>query len=349
MSGDLIPYHTSQESLTAPDYADPTPIGVIANEIAAAHAFSDYQARLAKRTKRRQRNDLTLFASYLDLCGIHTAAEALMTDITAWHPITHGLVSGFLRYQLQAGYAIGSINVRLATVKRYCGVAAEAHVIDSAASGLIAKIKGYSHKDGRNIDKERPVTRLGAKKAESVAVSSDQAAQLKRGQPDTPQGWRDALLMCLLLDHGLRCGEIALLTFQHINLYEETLTFYREKVDLAQTHELTKDTRVALRRYLGYAQLQPGDYLLRGSRRSGKLEGRMSERAITARMNVLGERIGVNRLSAHDGRHTWATLAIKAGTDVKALQVAGGWKSPHMPIRYAEAGRIANDGVKLPD
>jgi integrase len=127
------------------------------------------------------------------------------------------------------------------------------------------------------------------------------------------------------------------------------VSFYREKVDLTQTHTLTKDTRAALRRYLEYAALEPGEHLLRGSRRSGRLEGRMSERAISARVNVLGERIGVHKLSAHDGRHTWATLAIKAGTDVKALQVAGGWKSAHMPIKYAEAGRIANDGVKLPE
>jgi len=327
----------------------PLSIGQIADKIAAAHALDDYQSRLAKHTKIRQEDDLILFATYLGLCGIQVSASALLTDITTWHPIIHGLISGFLRYQLQVGYAIGSINVHLATVKRYCGVAADAHVIDPLAAALIARVKGYSHKEGRNIDKERPVTRLGAKKAEAVAVSHDQAVTLKRGQPDTPQGWRDALLMCLLIDHGLRCGEIALLTFQHINLHEEILLFYREKVDLVQTHALTKDTRAALRRYLEYAELQPEDHLLRGSRRSGKLEGRMSERAITARANTLGERLGIHRLSAHDGRHTWATLAIKAGTDVKALQTAGGWKSAHMPLRYAEAARVANDGVKLPD
>ncbi len=73
----------------------------------------------------------------------------------------------------------------------------------------------------------------------------------------------------------------------------------------------------------------------------------MSERAITARVNVLGERLGIHGLSAHDGRHAWATFAIKAGTDVKALQDAGGWKSPYMPLRYAASGKIANAGVKL--
>jgi hypothetical protein len=38
---------------------------------------------------------------------------------------------------------------------------------------------------------------------------------------------------------------------------------------------------------------------------------------------------------------------MKSGTDVKALQDAGGWKSPHMPLRYAASSRIANAGVKL--
>jgi integrase len=322
-------------------------IGDIANYHAAKHALADYQKRLSANTRRRQVDDLALFAHYLGLAGIGVTGQQLMNDIAAWQGVTHGLVSGFIRYQEQEGYAIGSINVRLATVKRYCSIAAESHIIDAAAAGLIAKVKGYSHKDGRNIDKDREITRKGKKKAEPVLISKDQAIRLKQGQPDTPQGRRDALLMCLLLDHGLRCGEIAQLILSCVNLNEETLTFYREKVDMEQTHELTKDTRVALRRYLECVPLGAGDYLLAGSRKGGQLLGRMSERAITARMNELGERSGITGLSAHDGRHAWATFAIKAGTDVKALQDAGGWKSPHMPLRYAASGKIANAGVKL--
>jgi integrase len=203
------------------------------------------------------------------------------------------------------------------------------------------------HKDGRNLDKDRPITCKGVKKAESVSITKDQASHLKQQQPDTAKGCRDALLMCLLLDHGLRCGEIAGLIVQNVSLTDETLTFYREKVDIVQIHQFTKDTRVALRRYLECVRLTATDYLLAGSRRGGQILGRMSERAITARMNELGERIGIHGLSAHDGRHAWATFAIKAGTDVKALQDAGGWKSPHMPLRYAASGKIANAGVKL--
>jgi integrase len=338
-SSDLLPADTPASTAIQ--------IGELANYHAAKHALSDYQKRLSANTRRRQHDDLAVFARYLGFAGIQVTAQQLINDITAWQPMTHGLVSGFLRYQEQEGYAIGSINVRLATVKRYCSIAAESHVIDAATAGLITKVKGYSHKDGRNIDKDREITRKGVKKAEPIVISKEQAVQLKQQQPDTPQGRRDALLMCLLLDHGLRCGEIAGLTLSCVNLNEETLTFYREKVDMEQTHLLTKDTRVALRRYLECVQLRPDDSLLMGSRRGGQLLGRMSERAITARMNELGERIGIQGLSAHDGRHAWATFAIKAGTDIKALQDAGGWKSPHMPLRYAASGKIANAGVKL--
>ncbi|MEP7286218.1 MAG: transposase [Chloroflexota bacterium] len=53
------------------------------------------------------------------------------------------------------------------------------------------------------------------------------------------------------------------------------------------------------------------------------------------------------RLMPHDCRHYWATRAASQGTDPFALQEAGGWNSLAMPRRYIEAGKIANDGVRL--
>ncbi len=175
-------------------------------------------------------------------------------------------------------------------------------------------------------------------------VTAEQARQLKI-QTDTPQGRRDAFLICLLLDHGLRCGEIADLKPDAIDLNTGILTFYRQKVDKVQKHELTRDTWNAARRYFEVAS--PSLSLLMGSRKSGKLEGRMSERAITARVEHLCKEIGIEGASAHDGRHCWATLAVKGGTDIKSLQDAGGWSSPAMPLRYVDSAKIANQGVKL--
>ena len=39
--------------------------------------------------------------------------------------------------------------------------------------------------------------------------------------------------------------------------------------------------------------------------------------------------------------------AARNKTNIKTLQIAGGWKSPVMPLLYALEAEIANDGVIL--
>ena len=86
---------------------------------------------------------------------------------------------------------------------------------------------------------------------------------------------------------------------------------------------------------------------MRGSVRGGQLAGDvMSVRGITKRVRILGERVGLRGLSAHDCRHYWATQAAK-DTPLDRLQDAGGWSSYAMPLRYIESAMIANQGVQL--
>jgi integrase len=211
---------------------------------------------------------------------------------------------------------------------------------------MIKAVEGYGHTEGKRLDGGRETQRRGHKKAHTTSVSQAHVAALKQ-QPDTPTGRRDALLMCILLDHGLRCGEVAILARDAIDLEAGTLTFYRPKVDITQVHQLTTDTLRAAMRYL-QKDSAGATYLLRDSRRGGHLgDGRMGERSINARVQLLGEAVGIGLLSPHDLRHAWATAAIRGGTDIKSLQDAGGWASPYMPLRYAESAKIANQGVKL--
>ncbi|MEZ4617743.1 MAG: site-specific integrase [Caldilineaceae bacterium] len=171
---------------------------------------------------------------------------------------------------------------------------------------------------------------------------------MKRTPADTPQGRRDALLMCLLLDHGLRVGEVADLTVDAFNLKAGKLVFYRDKVEKTQTHKLTADTLRAIRNYIEAGDVPAVGSLLRGSRKDGSLtHAGMSVVAITARVKRLGEEIGVEGLSAHDCRHYWATDANRNGTDPFALLQAGGWTSMQTVQRYVDASKVANDGVKL--
>lgn len=329
--------------------------GQAANSAAARSAFSDYQARKAANTTRRQNGDLALFAEYLGAAGL--SAGDFANDPAAWHGITWGLVEGFIRWQLQAGYAIGSVNVRLATVKNYARLALKAGTLAANEYAMIMTVKGYAHKEAQHIDERRQnddlATRKGCKKAAAVSLTPAQAGQLI-GQPNTPQGRRDAFLFALMLDHGLRVGEVARLAVTDFDIKGGTLTFYRPKVDKTQTHKLTARTLAAARAYFKHDAPAIGNvWRASASKKDGKqaagtLTGQgLSERAITDRVATLGAAVGLAGLSAHDLRHYWATQAARNGTAIDRLQDAGGWNSPAMPLRYVESAKIANSGVKL--
>jgi integrase len=102
-----------------------------------------------------------------------------------------------------------------------------------------------------------------------------------------------------------------------------TVTCYREKLDLSQTHKLTRDTLRALVAYLTLDAPPAAGPLLLGSRKDGTLAGRMSTRAINKRVGVLRKVIGIANLSPHDCRHCWTTAAIRGGSDIKSVQEGG--------------------------
>ena len=326
--------------------------GLVANVAAARHIFGDYRVRKSSNSLRAQLADLQTFVDYLTAAGVEgPPAEALQAQPAAWQGVTHGLVRGFVAWLLGRGLALASVNRKLSTVKVYAGLAAQAGMMGGAELALIKSVQGYSAREFARVNEKRTlagaVTRLGAKKEQSTGLAPDQVKALK-SQPETPQGRRDAVLMALLLDHGLRVGELAALAVTDINLPAGELRFYRPKVDKVQTHRLTLDALAALRAYFVQGDAPALGPLLRGSNKAGLLTGSgMTERSITRRVRALGERIGVESLSAHDLRHSWATRAIRRGTDPFALQQAGGWTSMQTVRKYVDESAIANEGVIL--
>ncbi len=329
--------------------------GRIADEAARENLFADFQEGVAKNTKQSHRFDVAKFAEYLKAAHI-PVPDRLVSDLAAWADITWGIVKGFVRWQMQQGCAIASVNRRLSTVKKYLSLAHQAGYITAESYESIRLVKGYSRVTGEHADEERPVTRAGHKKSTPTGLSDADAERLKR-QPDTLQGRRDALLLCLLIDHGLRVGEVAILQVEHLDISRRMLTFKRPKVSKTQKHRLTADTFVAATAYLygggpksgslWYCTNKQGQ-IITSIRRSGEdLPCRFTVRAMQDRVEYLGRtQLGIERLSPHDLRHYWATAATEAGTDVKALQDAGGWNSPAMPLRYAKSSEIANERVK---
>jgi integrase len=340
---------TTELTATTPANLVPIPtvadVGLVANHVAAQGVFTDYTQRKSRNSLRAHRADLQTFADYLGAAGVDApTAEDLQTDPAAWAGVTWGLVAGFVQWMLGQGLALPSVNRKLSTVKTYVGLAARAGALSGDALALIKNVRGYAAKEFKRVDAKRTVTRQGAKKADTTAITADQAKRLKE-QPDTPQGRRDAVIMALLIDHGLRVGELAALQVGDVDLAAGELRFYRPKVGKVQTHRLTRDALAALRAWLTHDATALGP-LLRGTVRGGGLAGPgMTERSITIRVGELGGRVGIADLSAHDLRHYWATRAIRRGADPFAVLQAGGWTSMQTVQKYVDETAIANAGI----
>lgn len=319
-----------------------------ADQTAARRIFEHYRDGLAEQTCRRQDADLALFARFLvearavqaspgqldDPTGREQLVTQLSTDLAtepaAWAGVTWGLVQAFQKWQLDRGYAIGSVGVRTSTVRSYAGLATRAGVVEPDAYALIKLVKPISVGQGRRIDQRREVTRVGAKKAQSVRLSVEQVDQLL-DQPDP----RTRLLVHVLAKHGMRVGEVALLTPAAFDLDEATVEYDRPKTDDRQQDDLDDATLAAARAYLT-DDLPDDQPIFPGERR------------IRTIVRALGEALGIiGSLSPHDFRHAWATHALAAGTPIHIVQQAGAWTSPAMVLRYAEKQKRANQGLKL--
>jgi integrase len=373
---------TVQTTAKALQKSDLTRAGEAANRAATDYIFADYRQRRAKKTIRTQTAALLLWVQYLAEVGaagelLAEAEDWAMTHFddtglgelikyaesqqcslpiiygahycqympAAWQGVTWGLVEGFVKWQLHHGYSLASVNNRLSAVKVYVRLAAKAGVIPPAEHALIREVRGYGSTEGKRVDEVREQVRVGHKKEEAIVLTAEKARQLKTQHPPTPQGVRDRLLICLLLDLGLRASEVAALTVEDL-AEPGYVTVYRQKTDTTDRMGLTADLLVALADYDRY--MRKSGALLRGSRKNGKLTNQvMSVRAIGARVKILGRDIlGIWELSPHDLRHTWATRAAKESNPF-VLRDAGGWTNMQTPGRYVERSKVVNEGIRL--
>lgn len=356
--------------------------GQAANRAATDYLFADYRQRRAQKTIRTQTAALLLWVQYLAEVGVAGELMAEATDWAlahfdeevldglaeyaesqpcslptlyaahycqhvpaAWQGVTWGLVEGFVKWLLNQGYSLASVNNRLSAVKVYARLAAKAGVIPPAEHALIREVRGYGATEGKRVNTSRPKTRLGHKKEAAIVLTAEQSRRLKTAHPPTPQGIRDRLLICLLLDLGLRASEVAALSVEDF-VEPGHVIVYRQKTDTVDRMELSADILQVLAAYEPYRRRE--GLLLRGSRKNEQLtEQTMSVRAIGQRVKILGRDIlSIWELSPHDLRHTWATRAAR-NSNPFVLRDAGGWTNMQTPGRYVERAKVVNQGIQL--
>ncbi|MCB8923869.1 MAG: site-specific integrase [Ardenticatenaceae bacterium] len=351
--------------------------GQIANRVAGQNIFQRYLSEKASNTVKRHARDLELFAEYLLDIGLELEHGAdFQINPYAWRGVTWGIVEGFVQWQLGEGYAISSVNARLSTVKVYAQMAVKAEAIPREEGMLIQTVKGYSRANGQNVDEKRAktrvdevtyaykpesrrrtivVTRRSTKKHKATLIDEDTAVSLKTPRNESPQAHRDALLMCLLLDHGLRASEVALLQVSNLDLENGKIRFHRPKVKGTDhewtTHELTRQSLTIASYYIQSLYpptLPPGNPLIVATTRllkSGEggqlLSEGLNRVRLSERVAWLGRQLGLSKkLSAHDCRHTCATKMARLGYGVDELMAWFGWSSAQTAMRYVASADI---------
>lgn len=345
------------------------------------HLFQDYRERHAANTFQGRKIDLQIFGRFLAEAGLDGVlaagySDTLVERADGWRYITHGMISSFIVWMKQRDYALQSVNRALSTMHVFAGLASSAKVMPEEEYQRITRVHGYNAKEMINVEVERSRKRLPhAKKPYTTMIGPDQADHLKHGHPPTLMGYRNAVLMCLLIDHGLRVSEALLVSREQLDLETGILEFYRPKVKLTQRHQLTLDTLAAIRAYLQHGG-PPQEALLRVMRKGDRKHLRMiKDQEVWLPLTRSGAFRIVKRLSQwvlagvtlgeddeedveargshapyaspHDFRHYWATNAVEGGTTLTTLMVAGGWSSLAMPQRYINQPLIANANVTL--
>lgn len=380
LSGEIAPDENGRSRPNRALSVDaPSPLeiaGQIANRVAGDHVFRRYLEEKAANTRKRQARDLELFAEYLLDARIPLENGAdFQHDPAAWQGVTWGIVEGFVAWLLQEGYAISTVNARLYTVRTYARLAMQAGAISGEEGARILNVKGLSRRAGLNVDEGREQTRIdevtyaykpdgegkrvvvnrrSTKKQGPTTLDEETAVLLKQPRNDSPQAYRDALMMCLLLDHGLRASEAALIPSGAIDLAAGVVAFHRPKVQGTEhewtTHKLTPDTRRVVAPYLQElypAALDREDPLLLGTTRlckdgsGGELRPSGLNRVrISERVAWLGEQLGIDKLSAHDCRHYCATTMAQLGYGVDELLAWFGWTTAQTAMRYVAAADV---------
>lgn len=317
----------------------PLSLGEYANRKADETVFERYIGKKAEETKRRQKADLASFFSYLTKMGYGLPIDTFLDtqDWSLWSGVSYGLVEGFVMWMVREGFAVGTIRLRLSTVKTYSHFAWRARAISQETYHAIKAVESYSHKEGLNLDEQRPVTRVGRKKEKSTILNDLTRSQLRQAGR-----LKDQALIAILLDHGLRCSEVSGMLIEDINFEAGTFSFNRKKVKKTQTHSFMPEPLRLVQDYVRTLQRKEGPLF------EGHNHTPMSTQGINKRVGELGEMVGVTGLSPHDLRHDWATrIARKKKTELKAFVTAGGWTTPAMALRYIEESAIANEGVVL--
>jgi site-specific recombinase XerD len=217
--------------------------------------------------------------------------------------------------------APGTINGRLAAVRRLAYEAADAGLLSPELAAGVRRVKG--------------VKKLGVRLGNWL--TAEDARRLLQSPPaDTLKGKRDRAILAVLLGCGLRRRELADLEFTHLQQREEHWAI----VDLIgkgghiRTVPVPEWVKATIDQWVTAAGVSTGR-LFRCVCRAGKTWGDMvSERVVWHVVKQYAKAVGFAQVAPHDLRRSCAKLCHTCGGELEQIQFLLGHVSVQTTERY---------------
>ena len=229
-----------------------------------------------------------------------------------------------LRYRIHLesrNLAPGTINVRLAAVRRLAYEAADAGLLSPELAAGIRRVKG--------------VKKLGVRLGNWLSPNEARALW-QSPDAETRKGKRDRAIIAVLLGCGLRRRELADLSFDHLQRREERWAI----VDLVgkgghvRTVPVPDWVKRFLDEWLQAAEITHGK-LFRCVCRSGTVWGNgMTEKVVWHVVKMYAKKLQFPKIAPHDLRRSCARFCHAAGGELEQIQFLLGHVSVQTTERY---------------
>jgi site-specific recombinase XerD len=217
--------------------------------------------------------------------------------------------------------APGTINVRLAAVRRLAYEAADTGLLSPELAAGIRRVKG-SKKLG---------VRLG-----NWLTAEEARALWQIPNTHSLKGKRDRAILAVLLGCGLRRGELIDLTSDHIQRREDhwAIVDLVGKAGHVRTVPMPEWVKRTIDEWLNAADIRQGKLFRCVSRKETVWGTEITEKVVWHVVKEYARKLGVSKLAPHDLRRSCARLCHNAGGELEQIQFLLGHVSVQTTEKY---------------
>ena len=150
-------------------------------------------------------------------------------------------------------------------------------------------------------------------------------------------GLRNYCMIHLMLDEGLRSGEVVNLRISNIDFQQNHVIIYDGKGNKDRIIPLSSQLKKYLHQYVTvYRPYTEHDYMFCSVRE----QSQVSEDVIKCLFSRIRKKTGLSRLKPHLLRHTFATSFILGGGDLESLRIYMGHSSYEVTQKYLHLANV---------